>query len=259
MNIKIILSYDGTHYFGWQKTKAGPSIQGALEEALFKVVRKPTLVEAASRTDRGVHAKGQSAQFILDEKTDLYRLHHALNSVLPPDIRITSLEEASSDFHPTLDATGKEYRYQICQGPVQDPIYRRHSWHVPHLLNLEAMATAAKDLMGTHDFTSFTTINVDDGIRTLFALTITSLPENRLELLLRGDRFLYKMARRIVGTLVMIGKGDLPVPIISSLIKEPNRAMAGVTAPAHGLILRQVFYPNITEKPLELSCSKAEL
>ncbi len=135
MSFKAILSYDGTHYFGWQKTKTGPSIQEELEKAIFRIANETSLPEAASRTDRGVHAEGQ-------------RLQRGLNAVLPPDIRILSLESSPADFHPTLQASAKEYHYRLSIGPVYDPMQRGYAWHVPYSLELNTMAKASHDLLG---------------------------------------------------------------------------------------------------------------
>lgn len=248
MNIKLILTYDGTGYFGWQKTKTGPSVQESLEKALFQILRTPVSTEAASRTDRGVHARGQVVSFVLEEERDLPLLQYSLNAVLPPDIRILALEEAADSFHPTLDAAGKEYRYSICLGPVFDPIHRQYAWHVHQTLDLEAMQSAAPLFIGTRNFSSFTTEEVEESTRTLFDLKIVFLAENRLEIRLYGDRFLYKMARRIVGTLVEIGKGKLAIDQVTSLFEKPDRSLAGMTAPAHGLFLHEVFYAESDSK-----------
>lgn len=260
MNIKMIISYDGSAYFGWQKTRTGPSIQETLENALFKILRTKIPVEATSRTDRGVHARGQVVHFILENETDLSRLHYSLNAVLPSDIRVVAIEQAYDTFHPTLDATGKEYRYRICLGPIQNPIHRHHSWHVPQVLDLDAMRISAEIFKGTHDFASFTTEKVEDSIRTLFDLRVQPINGDHLEIHILGDRFLYKMARRIVGTLVAIGKHKLRQQTVAELFKVPNRAMAGMTAPAHGLFLHKVFYfANITSQEVESLSEKVTL
>ncbi len=157
------------------------------------------------------------------------------------------MEIAPPHFHPTLDASSKEYRYQICMGTVQEPIHRAYSWHVPHCLDQAAMQKAAQLLVGTHNFSSFTTLPIEEGRRTLFEISLVPLPENRLEIRLIGERFLYKMARRIAGTLVDVGKERLTLENISKLLTTPDRAAAGITAPAHGLHLHQVFYPQSKE------------
>lgn len=244
MNHKMILSYDGSAYFGWQKTKTGPSVQETLERAFFQILRAPVLIEAASRTDRGVHAKGQVVNFFLTNLTLPDRLTYSLNSVLPPDIRVLHIESASDNFHPTLHALSKEYRYQICNAPVQLPSHRLYSWHIHTPLDLVAMQKAGALLIGTHDFAAFTTIATGNTIRTLFDVKIIALSSDRLEIRITGDKFLYKMVRRLVGTLVAIGKHTLSQVEMSHLLTNPNRARAGVTAPAHGLTLHQIHYPQ---------------
>ncbi len=148
MSFKAILSYDGTHYFGWQKTKTGPSIQEELEKAIFRIANETSLPEAASRTDRGVHAEGQTIHFHLKKEFEPQRLQRGLNAVLPPDIRILSLESSPADFHPTLQASAKEYHYRLSIGPVYDPMQRGYAWHVPYSLELNTMAKASHDLLG---------------------------------------------------------------------------------------------------------------
>ncbi len=244
MNVKMIISYDGTRYFGWQKTKTGPSIQETVEKALSILLKTPTSIEAASRTDRGVHANGQAVHFFLDKPRDLARLLYSLNSLLPFDIRILEIEAMPDDFHPTLQALSKEYRYSICNQPVQDPTRRLYSWHVHQPLDVEAMEQSSAVLLGTHDFASFTTIESKDTIRTLFAIQIMVHPNEPLKICIEGDRFLYKMMRRLVGTLVAAGKKKLSSQEVSSLLSAPNRAKAGMTAPAHGLFLHKVYFTN---------------
>jgi tRNA pseudouridine38-40 synthase len=228
MMYKAILSYDGTHYFGWQKTKPGPSIQETLEKALFQLTGETQIPEAASRTDRGVHARGQVIQFSLQKP-----IHKkALNAHLPSDIRILHLEPCQ--FHPTLDAVGKEYHYQITA--EEDPMQRLYSWHFRHPLDLAKMRLEATHLLGTHDFSAFANEPEKNPICTLHSIDI----EPHL-IRIRGDRFLYKMVRNLVGTLLYIGCGKLSS--IQSILASRDRKQAGVTAPAHGLYLHQVFYP----------------
>jgi len=242
MNYKIVLSYDGTRYFGWQKTKTGPSIQENLEKALFQILRIPVPTEAASRTDRGVHAEGQVVNFFLSTPAPPSRLLYSLNAVLPPDIRARSIEEMPNDFHPTLSALSKEYRYHICNEAVQYPRERLYSWHIHEPLDLTAMQFAAQHLLGTHNFASFTTIEIEDTMRTLFDVQILPLANGKLQIRIAGDRFLYKMMRRLVGTIVAVGKRTMSEKDVLTLLKSPNRAQAGVTAPAHGLTLHQIHY-----------------
>ncbi len=232
---KAILAYDGTHYFGWQKTNAGPSIQEELEKAIRQITGETTLPEAASRTDRGVHAQGQVIQFALKKPMEAERLLRGLNAVLPKDIRLREL--IAHDFHPTLDAIGKEYHYHLCLGPVQDPIHRLYTWHMHAPLDRRNIEKAAEDLIGTHDFTAFANEEKEDPI-----CTIESIIFEEDHLKIRGSRFLYKMGRNIVGTLIYIGMGKLPLYAIPSILSSRDRKQGGVTAPAHGLHLHQVFY-----------------
>lgn len=241
MKIKMILAYDGTRYLGWQKTKTGPSVQEALEKALFQILRKDVRVEASSRTDRGVHAEGQAVHFLIEEAPPMDRLVYGVNSALPWDIRVIDAEMVHEEFHSTLWAESKEYRYSICNRAVEDPMRRLYSWHIHEPLDVEAMRRAARALLGKHDFASFTTIKSEDTIRTLFDIQVL-VNEGWVDIRITGDRFLYKMMRRLVGTLVGVGKGTLSEDEVLALLAEPNRAKAGVTAPAHGLFLHKVTF-----------------
>jgi tRNA pseudouridine38-40 synthase len=293
---KVTISYDGTSYFGWQKTKTGPSIQETLEKAIKRITQEEVLPEAASRTDRGVHATGQVISFSLTKEWEARSLERALNAVLPSDIRIARVEEAPSGFHPTLDAKEKEYRYSFCLAPVQDPIHRLYSWAFRYPLDLAKMERAAKDLLGCHDFSGFANITKENPICAIYCtrpetwnfdraktariddrkrvhisnidpftivdssefsrrskskfqaecsisgIAISPLPEDRLEIAITGNRFLYKMARNLVGSLAYIGCGKLPEDAVSKILASKDRKTAGVTAPSHGLFLYRVDY-----------------
>ncbi len=236
MLYKLIISYDGTRYFGWQKTNVGPTIQEELQKAVAKITQETAVPEAASRTDRGVHAKGQVVHLSLQKEIAL----RSLNAVLPSDIRVLELEPAA--FHATLDAVKKEYHYHLCLGAVQDPIHRLYSWHTRYPLDLEKMRRASKDLLGTHDFSAFANEPEENPHCSLESIQIEELPGERLQIALIGNRFLYKMARNLSGTLVYIGCGKLPLDCIPSLLASRDRKAAGITAPAHGLVLQKVFY-----------------
>lgn len=231
---KSILSYDGTRYFGWQKTSTGPSIQEEVEKALFRLSKTRSCPEAASRTDRGVHARGQVIQFALEKPMEPKRLQRALNALLPQDIRI--LETSQLEFHPTLDAKSKEYHYHLSLEPAQDPTRRLYSWHFPHPLDFEKIAIASRDLIGTHDFSSFCNEKEENPICSIESIEFDGTFR------IKGNRFLYKMVRNLVGTLVYIGCGKLPPDSIPQILALRDRKRAGITAPAHGLCLHQVFY-----------------
>ena len=222
----------------------GPSIQEELEKAVFKITQERIQPEAASRTDRGVHAEGQVVH-LPSRKYAPQQLLRAMNGLLPPDIRVLKTEPAALSFHPTLDAKGKEYHYRLCLGAVQAPMYRFYSWHFHYPLNIGKMDQAAKDLLGFHNFSSFANERADNPFCTLDTIQITPILENRLQITIIGNRFLYKMARNIVGTLLYIGCGKLSSDCIPSLFKAKDRKKTGMTAPAHGLFLHKVFYEEL--------------
>ncbi len=238
-NIQCTLAYCGTHYLGFQKTKMGPSIEQTVQEALEKILQHPIQLQAASRTDQGVHAEGQVINFF-SNITDLGLLHESLRSLLPSDIAPLHLDWAPEDFHPTLDNKGKEYHYLICNSPTQIPFHRDFSWHFYSPLDLELMKQAAQTLKGTHDFSAFSPITYDNSVRHIEKIEALPLENQRLLLKIQGDNFLYKMVRNIVGTLAYIGSGKLSN--IHQILESKDRKQAGITAPAHGLYLKQVFY-----------------
>ncbi|HSX04404.1 MAG TPA: tRNA pseudouridine(38-40) synthase TruA [Rhabdochlamydiaceae bacterium] len=243
-NIKATVAYAGTHYLGFQKTKEGPSIEESLEKALAQILRKEVRIQAASRTDRGVHAQGQVIHFFT-EVENLSALKKSVQAVLPKDIALLSLEFASADFHPTLDCHSKEYHYFICNSPFQLPFYRDLSWHYPYSLDLELIRKAAKMLHGAHDFSAFSNQKLEDpesGVREIYSLTAEALPQSRMQISVIGNRFLYKMVRTIVGTLVYIGQGKIPLESLPLILQSRDRTQAGVTAPAKGLFLHKVNY-----------------
>ncbi len=246
-NIKAILSYDGRGYLGWQKTRTGPSIEEQLQTTLEAIARQPIVLQAASRTDAGVHAEGQVVNFILkNDKIDLSELFISLNQLLPSDIAVGKLEEAASDFHPTLDARGKEYHYTVSYGPVQFPRHRFYAWHTPYHLNIKSMKEAASFFIGEHDFSSFCNVKKHDSktnfIRKITDIEIVKLPEKQLRVIICGNRFLYRMARNIAGTLVAAGRGKIAPSKIAGIFAQKDRTLAGPAAPAHGLSLFRVFY-----------------
>lgn len=246
-NIKLIVAYEGTAYLGWQETKAGPSIETTLKNVLEQILQEKISLQAASRTDAGVHAEGQVVNFFTS-KSDLSldRLCISLNSLLPKDIVIRYTERMHDDFHPTLDCQEKEYHYWICANSYQLPQHRNYSWHIHHPLNLTAMRQASQLLIGCHDFSSFTNTKKNevyvDYVREVKAIEIIDHPQHRLQMIIRGNHFLYKMVRNIVGTLVYIGMGKLEIEEIPRILKTGDRSLAGMTAPAHGLTLFKIYY-----------------
>jgi len=245
-NIKLLLSYDGTGLLGWQKTPLGPTVEQHLENALSKILQEKIKLQAASRTDAGVHAEGQVINFFTEkQKIDLEKLQKSINALLPPQIAALLIEEMPQDFHPTLNNRGKEYRYFLCNESFQKPKHRLFSWHFPYPLDLEKMEAAALYLVGTHDFSTFCNelpLSKKNPICTLNSLKIEQIEENRFCFKVEGDRFLFRMVRNLVGTLAYAGAEKLELSEISSLLETRKRKFAGVTAPAHGLHLMKVFY-----------------
>lgn len=246
-NIKLTLAYDGTDFFGWQKTPMGPSIEGTLEQAIRQILQEPANLQAASRTDAGVHAQGQIVNFhTTKENLALKKLCIGINALLPKTISVLNAEEMPAAFHPTLDCTGKEYHYDVCLGMAQLPQFRLYSWHCPYYLDLSQMRQAAQFFLGKHDFSAFCNVKKNekylDHTRIIEKIETIELPENRLRFRITGNHFLYKMVRNIVGTLVYVGRGKLQVEEIPKILESVDRTQAGVTAPAHGLMLYKVLY-----------------
>jgi tRNA pseudouridine38-40 synthase len=241
MNIKLTVAYEGTRYLGWQKTEMGPSIEAELEKALAQILQHPVKLQAASRTDAGVHAAGQIVNFFTETKIELKRLQKSLNSLLPDDISVREIETMPEPFHPTLDCTGKQYEYSVCLGTSQLPFQRLYSWHFPYPIDLEQMALGARSLTGRHDFSAFTNEKQEDNLREIYSIEI--IPEETgVKIRVEGNAFLYKMVRNIAGTLVYVGCGKLKASALSAIIESKDRTRAGVTAPAHGLTLKKVNY-----------------
>lgn len=246
MRTRCNIAYDGTHYLGWQKTEMGPSIEQTLEEVFAQILQHHVQLDAASRTDAGVHARGQVVSFSLDKPNlDLAKLRKSANALLPEDIVILSMEKASSDFHPTLDCTGKEYIYQVCLNEAQCPFHRFFSWHFPYTIDHDAIQKACKLIIGTHDFSTFCNerkLWMKDTVRTIYACSWEQIDEDRYQLRISGNNFLYRMVRNIAGTLLYIGCGKILLESLNEIMKGKDRTLAGVTAPALGLALNKVFY-----------------
>jgi tRNA pseudouridine38-40 synthase len=255
-NIKLLIAYDGTNYLGWQKTSEGPSIEESLERVLEKIFQHKILLQAASRTDAGVHANGQVVNFFSDKELNLERLKISLNQLLPSDIAVLECKEEKQSFHPTLDVIQKEYRYFICTGAVQMPSQRFYSWHCPKLNQFSDMCEAAALFIGTKDFSAVCNFrkqqHYETYVREVFGVEIEEFSQKRLMIKIRGKNFLYKMVRNIVGTLAYVGMGKLQLAQISAILSSHNRIQAGITAPAHGLFLHQVEYSHYYQGLFEL-------
>lgn len=242
-SIKIIISYDGTHYAGWQFQKNAKTIQQVLESALKKITGRAVKLKGAGRTDSGVHARHQVADFRTNSNIPLKKIKAALNSILPEDILINSIEEADQKFDSQRCARLKHYRYTITTAHFVDPFIRHFVARFSYPLNINSMRRAAEDLAGRHDFKAFQAAGSKEKntVRTIKKIKI----EKNGDLIyidVWADGFLYNMARTISGTLLEIGRGKLPETRMTEILKKKDRALAGPTAPAKGLCLMSVEY-----------------
>lgn len=261
-NYRLIIQYDGTRYHGWQRQKSGAdTIQGKIESALGKMAGSPVAIDGAGRTDAGVHARAQVANFRLTEKQVVHLkeqcqgtvfsrswsvsdlIFSGLNAYLPEDIRILKAEPAGDRFHSRLNAIGKIYEYRIIKKDHYDVFARKYSWQVEEALDVRAMEEAAGCLLGKHDFRGFCSKSSKkkSTVRNLHRLTIRET-EDDIILRFEGDGFLHNMVRIITGTLVEIGAGRRDRESVLAALESGERAMAGATAPAKGLTLCEVHY-----------------
>ncbi len=243
MRIKIIVSYDGTNYGGWQLQKNAPSIQGELERALKTLTGSRIVIQSAGRTDAGVHALGQCAHFDYPGSIPPEKLPFVFNSMLPRDIRVIHAEQAEDAFHARYDAKGKRYIYTIYNSPHSSALLYNRTMHVPQPLDIESMRAAAQHIIGTHDFKAFCASGsyVKSTVRTVNRLDI--VPEGPLiRIIIEGNGFLYNMVRIIAGTLIRTGLSKLKPEEVEQIILSRSRAAAGFTAQPQGLMLDEVFY-----------------
>jgi tRNA pseudouridine38-40 synthase len=253
MRYKLTIAYDGTAFHGWQR-QTGPegeplrTVQGALETAVLRAIRQPVEVVGASRTDRGVHARGQVAAFTAEVPIPLPRLPRAINSRLPRDVQVRQAEVVDDAFNPIRDCTAKGYRFQIAHDCALNrfpPLFDRHivTW-TSYRLAPDRMHEAARHLVGEHDFASFTRAHHgrQSTVRTIHACTVRAAPDGRCVMDISGDGFLYNMVRIIAGTLVEVGRGVLAPADIVRILAAADRRAAGPTLPPEGLCLEWVEY-----------------
>jgi tRNA pseudouridine38-40 synthase len=247
IKIRMTIAYDGTAYSGWQVQKTGLGVQQKVEEAFQKLFPSVTRIHGSSRTDTGVHALGMEAHVEIPEeefRMTTRKLSLALNAHLPEDIRVIKTSRAPAEFHARFDAAGKQYRYFVWNHPAMNPLLRHQAWHVPHSLDLTVMKLAATHLLGKHDFKSFAAnrnYEMESTVRTISRCDIQKKGP-LLTFLIEGDGFLYKMCRGITGTLVQIGRGKFSAEQLKHMLAAKDRREAGMSAPAHGLVLWKVFY-----------------
>ena len=250
--IRTIIAYDGTDYVGWQTQPNGVAVQERIEQAVFEVTGERTSLQGSGRTDSGVHARAQVAHFDTNARMAADKFAIALNTHLPEDIRILYSEETGPDFHARFSAKEKQYRYFVQTGPHADVFARKYSLHAYMPLDLELMNKAAALIVGSHDFTAFmsTGREVESAVRTI-SLSQWEKQGKFLVYTVQGNGFLYNMVRILVGTMLGMGSGRIAPDSMEKALSSLSRKDAGPTAPAHGLVLWRVKYPDFdTEEVL---------
>jgi tRNA pseudouridine38-40 synthase len=242
-NIKLTLSYDGLNYSGWQTQPGKHTIQGLLQQALGDLTGTFIKINGASRTDTGVSALGQVANFLIDSPIPAENFVKALNHRLPRDIAVTEAIEVDRDFDASGSAKSKLYRYTIFTGRKQNVLKTRNCWHRPAPLDIAAMDAAAKMLLGQKDFKSFASAadKRENSVRTVMRCEVKQ-EDDWVYIDIEADRFLYNMVRNIVGTLVEIGRGKWKPEKINEILDAKDRKAAGPIAPAQGLCLMWIKY-----------------
>ena len=241
--IKLTIAYDGTNYCGWQVQPNGITVEEVINKALKKLTGENIVVIGASRTDSGVHALGNVAVFDTESTIPPERIAMALNQRLPDDIVIMKSEEVAPDFHPRYCNCSKTYEYHIINTRIPIPTKRLTNYFVSYELDIDNMRKAASYLVGEHDFVSFCNVrtDVEDTVRTITNIEILT-HEEEIKIRITGDGFLYNMVRIIVGTLIRVGRGFYEPEKVNEILEAKDRKEAGVTAPAHGLMLVEIDY-----------------
>ena len=241
---KMIIEYDGTAYSGWQIQDNVPTIQNEIEQVLHRITGQMVRVTGSGRTDAGVHALGQAAGFVCETKLSIQQLHKGLNSLLPPDIVICSLERAATSFHPRYDAVSKVYRYRILNRPWPGAIGRQYVWHLRRPLDSKAMERAVNHFIGIHDFKAFEGSGSPRAstVRHVYSASVKHQEPGFLNFEIEANGFLRFMVRNIVGTLVEVGLSKRSSADFKRVLASRDRNQAGPTAPPQGLFLVRVIY-----------------
>jgi tRNA pseudouridine38-40 synthase len=243
-NFKIIIEYDGTLYHGWQRQKNDRTVQEEIEKAACTITGQKLSLTGSGRTDSGVHAYAQVANFKCDTKLVPQDILGGLNSLTADDIVITNCEEVEASFHARYDVISKVYVYQILNRPNPAAIFRQYAWHVRKKLDLERMRSAISHLIGSHDFKAFEGAGSPRSHtnRRVYKAGLTEEEDGYLAFEIEADGFLRFMVRNIVGTLVDVGRGKISPDDFKRILESKDRDQAGATAPAHGLFLKKVSY-----------------
>ena len=248
-NLKLILSYDGSDFAGWQVQPDATTVQGTLASAIGRITGEKVLPQGSGRTDAGVHALAQVATFATESSVPTANFVKALNDTLPPSVRVLEVEEVAADFHARHSARRKTYRYRIYRDAICPPFLARYVWHYPFPLDEQAITRAAGLIQGEHDFTSFAAVDPERGrdaepqsnLRRIFSST-WQRQGDEFVYTVKGSGFLHHMVRNLVGTFILVGKGTLQAEDVTRIVQAQNRSAAGPTAPASGLYLVNVEY-----------------
>lgn len=241
---KLTIEYDGTQFFGWQRQTDKPTIQGALEQVLSRILNQPVTLAGSGRTDAGVHARGQVASFCAETGMDPSTLKKGVNRLMKHPIVLKGCARVPDDFHARFSAVSKEYHYYVLNRDDPCAIGRDYIWHVPRPLNLKTMNQCCQTICGMHDFKSFENAGSprQSTVRTVFVARMDRLDNDRLIFKICADGFLKNMVRNLMGTLVDVGQAKITPRMFERILSGRNRSLAGAKAPARGLILNQVNY-----------------
>jgi tRNA pseudouridine38-40 synthase len=247
-NIKLVLEYDGTDFVGWQRQPNGRSVQGEIEKVLLQLIQEKVNVVGAGRTDSGVHARGQVANFRCDSDMDIKQINRGLAAIIPEDVSLVSLEETAFDFHARYSAKSRNYSYLITTSP--SALLRKYSWFVKYSLDVKSLEQCAASFMGVHDFEYFCK---DDSDVNNFLCNVTqsfwTFNQNMLRYQIQANRFLHSMVRLLVGTMVDAARGYISIDVVESIFLNKHKSQPGLgsirsgqVAPAKGLILESIQY-----------------
>jgi tRNA pseudouridine38-40 synthase len=248
-NLRLILSYEGSDFAGWQVQPDAVTVQGTLASAIGRITGEKVLPQGSGRTDAGVHAIAQVATFSTQSSVPTTNFVKALNDILPPSVRVIEAQEVTSEFHARKSATGKTYRYRIHRAPICPPFLARYVWHYPYPLNEQAIIRAGAIVEGEHDFTSFAAVDPERGRDGMPVSNVRRIFSSRWErdgdeftYTVKGSGFLHHMVRNLVGTFILVGKETLKPEDVTRILESRDRSAAGATAPASGLYLVGVEY-----------------
>lgn len=244
MRVKLVVAYDGTDYCGWQVQPNGITVEEVLNRELSRLLKEEITVTGASRTDSGVHSLGNVAVFDTDTRMPAEKISYAINQRLPEDIVVQDSCEVPKDFHPRFAASQKTYEYKILNRKFPMPTLRRDTLFYCHPLDEGRMRQGAQFLVGTHDFTSFSSVKAQTNtfVRTVYELTVERTEDDIIHIRITGNGFLYNMVRIIAGTLLLVGAGKLEPEDVGRILAAKDRGAAGPTAPAHGLTMIGITY-----------------